>query len=205
MASNPYRNEADLIAACLAGEPAAWNCFTARYRRLIRTTAARIRARHRTASADTDDLESHIYQRLLEDDMRRIRAWQGRARFSTYLVQVTRNLALDYYALRSQRPVPEEYQAHVEEQFVPQTLEDQEIQNARRVAFRKALEDLPDKQALIIRLRLEGKTLNEIAAITNRPPGTIAVENSRAIEKLRRASEMMLKQISTDHQNDALP
>ena len=185
-----------LIEACLAGQPEAWNQFTVQYRRLIRSTAARVRARYQSTSADTDDLESHIYQRLLEDDQRRIRAWQGRARFSTYLVQVTRNLALDYYDLRNQRPVPEEYQAQVEESYVGETLEDQEVQEARKNAFRQALDELPAKQALIIRLRLEGKTLGEIATITGRPLGTISVENSRAIEKMRHNAQYILSQFN---------
>lgn len=196
MSSHLYSNEVALIEACLAGQPEAWNQFTLQYRRLIRSTAARIRARYQSTSADTDDLESHIYQRLLEDDQRRIRAWQGRARFSTYLVQVTRNLALDYYDLRNQRPVPEEYQAQVEESYVGETLEDQEVQEARKNAFRQALDELPAKQALIIRLRLEGKTLGEIATITGRPLGTISVENSRAIEKMRHNAQHILSQFN---------
>jgi RNA polymerase sigma factor (sigma-70 family) len=194
MASNTYRDETALIGACLAGDSAAWDAFSRQYRRLIRTTAARIRRSYPGASTDTDDLESHLYQRLLEDDCRRLRAWQGRARFSTYLVQVTRNLVLDYYALRNQRPVPEAYQAHMERSCVPET--EDEWMEARKEAFRRALTQLSPKQATIIRLRLEGRTLNEIAQITNRPPGTVAVENSRAMEKLRHLSDTILKQIN---------
>lgn len=196
MPSNLYRNEVELIEACLTGAPEAWSQFTAQYRRLIRTTAARVRSRHSSHSTDTDDLESHIYQRLLEDDRRRIRAWQGRARFSTYLVQVTRNLALDYYDLRHQRPVPEAYQAEMEEAYVGEPLEEQEVQQAQKAAFRQALEELPAKQALIIRLRLEGKTLSEIAAITSRPLGTVSVENSRAIEKIKVKAERILSKFN---------
>jgi len=196
MPSNFYRDESALIEACLAGHPEAWDQFTVQYRRLIRSTAARVRARYQSVSADTDDLESHIYQRLLENDRRRIRAWQGRARFSTYLVQVTRNLAMDYYDLRNQRPVPEEYQTQMEESYVGEALEEQELQQARKDAFRQALDELPAKQAILIRLRLEGKTLNEIAAITGRPLGTISVENSRAIEKIRSKAERILRQFN---------
>lgn len=152
------------------------------YRRLIRSTAAQLRHRQDVASVDTDDLEHHIYQKLLEDDRRRLRAWQGRARFSTYLVQVTRNLVLDYYALRNKGPLAEEYQASDE---VEHDAGEEEAQTLRRAAFDSVLKSLPEKQAILIRLRLEGKTLNEIAEITGRPLGTISVENSRALVKLR--------------------
>lgn len=194
MSSNLYGNETELIAACLAGDATAWDQFATQYRRLIRTTAARIRSRYQTASTDTDDLESYVYQRLLEDDRRRIRAWQGRARFSTYLVQVARNLIMDYYALRNQRPIPEDYQAHLEGAYHATDACDQESYDERKAAFQLALEKLPPKQALILRLRLEGKTLSDIAAITNRPLGTISVENSRAMEKMRSAMTHQIKQ-----------
>ena len=182
MTSHLYKTDNELIEACLAENPAAWERFMTQYRRLIRSTAAQLRRRYEVASIDTDDLEHHIYQKLLEDDRRRIRAWQGRARFSTYLVQVTRNLVMDYYALRNKGPLAEEYQ--VCEQVEYDAGED-EHQSQRRVAFEAALKSLPEKQALLIRLRLEGKTLNEIAEITRRPLGTVSVENSRALAKLR--------------------
>lgn len=182
MSSHSYRTDNELIAACLAEEPAAWESFMTQYRRLIRSTSAQLRRRYEVASIDTDDLEHHIYQKLLEDDRRRIRAWQGRARFSTYLVQVTRNLVMDYYALRNKGPLVEEYQ--VCEEVEHDAGEDEE-QSLRRVALETVLRSLPEKQALLIRLRLEGKTLQEIAEITGRPLGTISVENSRALTKLR--------------------
>ncbi|MBI2433271.1 MAG: sigma-70 family RNA polymerase sigma factor [Candidatus Hydrogenedentes bacterium] len=185
MSSNLDRSEQELIAACLAGAPGAWDQFMIQYRRVIRATAGRLCQRYRDSSTDTDDLEHHVYQKLMEDNHRRIRAWQGRAKFSTYLVQITRNLVLDYFALRKKAPDVEAYQAHLERAKDGPKLEDEEINDARRAALRKALESLPEKQALIIRLRLEGKSLCEIAAITNRPLGTVSVENSRALEKLR--------------------
>lgn len=155
------------------------------YRRLIRSTSAQLRRRYEVASIDTDDLEHHIYQKLLEDDRRRIRAWKGRARFSTYLVQVTRNLVMDYYALRNKGPLADEYEASTEGRVVEHDAGEEEEQVQRRMAFEKTLKALPEKQALLIRLRLEGKTLTEIAAITRRPLGTVSVENSRALAKLR--------------------
>jgi RNA polymerase sigma factor (sigma-70 family) len=195
MSSNQYRNEADLIAACLAGDQVAWEQFTERYRRIIRSTVAQIRRSYQSRSTDTDDLESHVYQRLLEDDKRRIRKWQGRSKFSTYLVQVVRNLSLDYFALRNQRPVPEEYQYHVEETGKEEGPAETELLEVRKQAFHSAMKILPAKQALIIQLRLEGKTLSEISAITKRPAGTISVENSRAMAKLRVALSHTLDQL----------
>lgn len=191
MTSNLYRTDTELIEACLAEEPAAWERFMSQYRRLIRSTSAQLRRRYEVASIDTDDLEHHIYQKLLEDDRRRIRSWKGRARFSTYLVQVTRNLVMDYYALRNKGPLAEEYEVCEQVEY---DAGEEEIESHRRAAFAAVLKTLPEKQALLIRLRLEGKTLNEIAEITRRPLGTISVENSRAMVKLRLGIEAWMNE-----------
>ena len=63
----------------------------------------------------------------------------------------------------------------------------------------KAIQELPPNQALIMCLRLKGKTLRKIADITNRPVGTISVENSRALEKLRAA----MKELADDEEIDS--
>lgn len=199
MTSHLYRTDNELIEACLADDAAAWEKFMTQYRRLIRSTTAQLRRRYEVASIDTDDLEHHIYQKLLEDDRRRIRSWKGRARFSTYLVQVTRNLVMDYYALRNKGPLAEEYEASAGDRSVEYDAGEEEEQSQRRAAFDTALKALPEKQALLIRLRLEGKTLNEIAEITRRPLGTISVENSRALARLR-AGILALMNEQDDHE-----
>lgn len=187
MTSNRYKSDDALIAACLADDPDAWSHFMAQYRRLIRSTSAKVRHKNDVASVDTDDLEHHIYQKLLEDDRRRLRAWQGRSRFSTYLVQVTRNLVIDYYALRDKGPLAVEYPLEAPAADPGAEAAREEQDTLRRAVFESAMKQLPEKQAILIRLRMEGKTLSEIATITGRPLGTIGVENSRAMTRLREA------------------
>ena len=63
-----------------------------------------------------------------------------------------------------------------------ESLEESEI-----AALTEAIDRLPDKQAMIMRLRLEGKSLRDIAEFMHIPQGTAFVENSRALERLRRA------------------
>lgn len=177
-----YETEQELIAACLSGEPEAWHAFKQRYARLIRAAALR------TSSVDEatlDDLEAIVYQKLLEDRCRRVRAWQGRARFSTYLVQVTRNLVLDW--LDSQRrsvdtlPLDDRMDA-------PSADHDPGVDEAvalQAKALHDAIARLPERQAVIMRMRLAGQSLRDIAHLLGRPVGTVSVESSRAMEKLR--------------------
>ena len=177
-----YETEQELIAACLSGEPEAWHAFKQRYARLIRAAALR------TSSVDEatlDDLEAIVYQKLLEDRCRRMRAWQGRARFSTYLVQVTRNLVLDW--VDSQRrsvntlPLDDRTDAPAASQE-PGT---DEAVACQAKALHEAIARLPERQAVIMRMRLAGQSLRDIAHLLGRPVGTVSVESSRAMEKLR--------------------
>jgi RNA polymerase sigma factor (sigma-70 family) len=83
---------------------AAWTLFLARYHRLIGATIAR-----RTPSAeDARDAFADICDRLSEDDLARLRRFHEapahRAKFSTWLVVVVRNLAIDCRRAREGRP-----------------------------------------------------------------------------------------------------
>lgn len=177
-----YETEQELIAGCIAGEPDAWGEFKARYRRLIRATVARASS---VDDSTIDDLEATVYQKLLEDRCRRMKAWRGRARFSTYLVQVTRNLVLDWFDTQK-RTLPSV--AMEEQPDVAGEMPDYgatEEMEAQAAALHEAIRALPERQALILRLRLEGQSLRDIAGLLGRPVGTVSVESSRAMERVR--------------------
>jgi RNA polymerase sigma-70 factor (ECF subfamily) len=171
-----------LVAACIAGDGEAWLQFKRQYERLIRATAARV---SRLDDTRLDDVEATVYQKLLEDRCRRMRAWKGRARFSTYLVQVTRNLVLDWVAME-QRRVAAPLDDAPEPAADAHDHEAEEVYAEQVTALGEALEALPEKQAIIMRLRLKGHSLREIAQLLNRPVGTVSVENSRAMARLRK-------------------
>lgn len=183
MTSNLYESEAPLIRACSEGDADAWVRFRAQYGRLIRATASKVCGFDEESVAD---LEAITYQKLLEDRCRRLHAWQGRSRFSTYLVQVVRNLSLDWLD-KERRTI---HGAPLEDSPEPATAEtesyeESEYHAAQVAALKEAIKKLPEKQAIIIRLRLEGKSLRDIAHVLNRPIGTVSVENSRALTRLR--------------------
>ena len=179
-----YESEQELISACIAGEPDAWVALKQRYQRLIRATVARTSA---VDEATVDDLEALMYQKLLEDRCRRLRNWRGRARFSTYLVQVTRNLVLDWVDTQKRTlstvPMDDRMDAPTESA----DLAGQEETQLHAGLLHEAILALPEKQAVIMRLRIEGKSLRDIAHLLKRPVGTVSVENSRAMERLRTA------------------
>lgn len=83
---------------------AAWDRFIERYRRLIFATI-------RHFLSDNDDVMdafAHVCEGMRADDLRRLRVYAAepvhRARFSTWLVVVVRNLVIDWIRSREGRP-----------------------------------------------------------------------------------------------------
>lgn len=177
-----YESELDLIRSCAEGDPDAWACFRQRYQRLIRAVAMRTSAMD---ESHLDDLEATVYQKFLEDRCRRLRAWRGQARFSTYLVQVTRNLVLDWVDAQKRTIATTPIDDRTEAMAAVRDVELDEEVALQHAALRAAIEALPEKQAVIMQLRIEGKSLRDIAQLLRRPVGTISVESSRAMERMR--------------------
>ena len=187
--SNESDDESALIAACAQGDGEAWQAFMERYGRLMTTTASQVRRKYGARHCETQDMAAFVHERLLVDGCRRLRAWRGKSKFSTYLVQITKNLAIDYIRAHN-RDVLVSNAAEA-----PEWLQNPGIARAAYVeepeiaALREAINRLPDKQAMIMRLRLEGMSLREIAEFMRIPEGTAFVENSRALERLRRTMQ----------------
>lgn len=82
----------------------AWTLFLARYHRLIGATVSRCIA----DSEDALDVFAHVCEQLAENDLARLRRFHEtpahRAKFSTWLVVVVRNLAVDWKRARDGRP-----------------------------------------------------------------------------------------------------
>ncbi|MCC6144086.1 MAG: sigma-70 family RNA polymerase sigma factor [Candidatus Hydrogenedentes bacterium] len=192
MSSDEHEMELAIVEACGRGDAQGWDRFVKQYGRLIRATVARICQRFGTSETELDDIVGHVYEKLIEDDCRRITAWRGRARLSTYLVQVVRNLVLDYQAKATRAPNGVSLDTIAEPPVAAvdhgQTEEDEQ----RLRALYTALDRLPSGYAVIVRMRLEGYSLRDIAAAQKKPVGTISVENSRALKKLKTTIDEIL-------------
>jgi RNA polymerase sigma factor (sigma-70 family) len=186
MASITGRKEHGHIRRCIDGDPAAWAEFRRLYDPVIRRAVYNIVQTHTGRYQLLEDVVAEVYEALLEDDCRRLRKWRGEASFQTYLMRVARNKAIDTMKGKARRDILRYFRE------VPDWLADclspaeREEAALRQDALREALALLSTKQQDIIRMRLEGKSLRAIANEMEIPSGTVAVENSRAIEKLRR-------------------
>jgi len=190
MPSNDYIEDQALLSACALGTDGAWNEFIDRFGRLIALTVNTACLRWDGHGREEKDLVSHVYQRLIENDYARLRSWRGESKFSTYLVQITKNTAIDYLR-RKQSYFERNLMTPFDESNGPV---DPPSAPAREAAteedldrLRVAIEALSPRQRLIMRLRMKGHSLREISDILNLPRGSVFGDNSRALEALRKA------------------
>jgi len=167
----------------------AWSAFLEAYSRLLLHTA-RTTAKDREAAMDA---YAYILEKQREDQFRRLRAYTagGRAKFTTWLVVVTRRLVLDHRRTRYGRDRSPETGREHERLEVRRRLADlisesadiDEIGDAttgdpgrtlradeRRKALAEALGELDPRDQLLLNLRfVDGLAGREIAEIMGLP------------------------------------
>jgi RNA polymerase sigma-70 factor, ECF subfamily len=96
VASGGAGGDLRLVARLVAGDGQAWRAFVQRYGRLVLTrgiATARELGRPLDA-AGAEDLCAEVFSRLVADDCRILRHYEGRSMLSTWLCVVTRRIAI---------------------------------------------------------------------------------------------------------------
>jgi len=167
----------------------AWDRFLEAYHRLVLHTALRA-TRNRDAAMDG---YSFVLEKLREDDFRRLRAFEGtgRAKFTTWMVVITRRMVLDHQRSRYGRQRGEETEATRDQLSARRRLADLvsdvvDIEATpdstaadpglalrlaeRRAALARALSELKPADQLLLNLRfVDGATGREIADLLGMP------------------------------------
>lgn len=182
-----------LIEACTNGDSRGWRDFMAKYETLIEATALGFMRQAHLKSYETTDLMGMVYEKLLEDNCRRLRAWRGRAKLSTYLVQISRNVLIDKVVRGEKVRVRTSLHGSSERYGRAAAVGQDESKEIRLALMREAMDTLPERQMVILRLRMEGKSLRDIARMLGKPTGTVSVDNSRALAHLRQFVNDRLK------------
>ena len=193
------QTDAMLVAACRAGQPAAWRALVARYQRLIYTVARRAGLNEH----DGADVLQACFQALLQQ----LNQLQQPDRLQAWLVTLARREALHLLAERrrktgglptggargstdgsdaedplTQIPSPDPLPA---EQL--QALQDQD-------RVRRALATLDTRSRALLTglyLRDPAATYDELAIELDMAPGSIGPTRQRCLDKLRRALEAL--------------
>jgi RNA polymerase sigma-70 factor, ECF subfamily len=179
--------EADLLARCVRGVPSAWEEFLARYRDVLER-AARATLLRVIGSVREDDLEAIVETTLLgivKDDFATLRSFAGRSSLSGYLQAVTTKVALNHVRGERRkgwlrfRPLDAAADAPAAD---PPAAEDPQ----RMAALQRALEELPARDQLILKLfHLDGAGYKEIASLLGLSPNAVSPALIRARQKLR--------------------
>lgn len=87
----------ELVRRCIKGEPDAWETFVRSHLDLLYALVAKILRPQLQFEADPEieDVLQAVFTKLWADDRRRLRAFEGRSRLSTWLVVIARREALD--------------------------------------------------------------------------------------------------------------
>lgn len=179
--------EEDLISRCVRGVPRAWEEFLARYRDVLER-AARATLLRVLGSVRDDDLEAVVEAALMaivKDQCAVLKSFAGRSSLAGYLQAITTRIALNH--LRGERrkgwlrfrpldAVAETPAAEPSEPGDPELLG----------RLRKALEELPPRDRLILKLfHLDGAGYKEIASVMGLSPNAVSPALIRARQKIR--------------------
>lgn len=182
--AEPHRplttEDADLVQACLAREPGAWDGFVDRFAGLFFWIVDRTAAQRQlpVSAADRDDLVAEILLECLRDDAAVLRGFAGRSSLPTYLTVVARRVAVRglLRTLDAARAGTDGEPAVTDA--------------ATRIADHEQVESLLGRldadEARLVRLHhLEARSYGEISRITGMPLGSIGPALSRARAKMR--------------------
>jgi RNA polymerase sigma factor (sigma-70 family) len=171
----PETADADLVAACRAGDERAWSLLVERYSRYVYAIAVQ---GFRLGDQDAEDVFQETFARAYE----RLDQLRDDSAVRPWLAQLTRRLCLD----RIQRASRTELQAETEPADIDDTLE--RLDEA--FAVRQSLEQLSEPcRDILDRFFARDESYRTIGEELGLPPGTIASRISRCLAKLRTALE----------------
>ena len=188
-------NDAELIERCIKKDLAAWSIFVKKYSGLIHVAIANRMKKHGifVSPADIDDIRQNVLTAIWKEN--KLETIASRQNVAYWLAIVSGNEAIAYARRRRfQEPSPLiSLSAKIAEKeledLLPSTAHgsaDRIVQDELSKRIDEAIESLPHKEKLVIKLNLmHDKKYHEIANMLNLPPGTISSYIKRARQKLK--------------------
>lgn len=184
--------ERQIIDRCIRGEARAWEVLVREFGPAVHD-AARFALRRVLGSAHDDDVEN-VYQGVLlglcDKDAHRLRLFQGRSSFKTWLTSVTVRFSLNYIRTEKRKGSLkylslDEAVADLPERDLPTEDSDD------RERLHHALDKIPPRERLILKLfYFDGLSYKSIAELLRIPMNSVSPLLIRAKESLRRHSEI---------------
>ncbi len=197
-AGDPVSEDAwhrELVSQCLAGDGEAWSRLLERFRAPISAKARRAYVRIcgvEPPAAFVEDVFQDVTMRLARNDYKALRDFQWRCSLTTYLVTIAASCATRSAGrerrlrLHWARSLDQEGSEHLHPVGDPRPM-DRLISEEESGAIMKALETLPARDRLVIRMYYwAGASPTAIARTLQTSPTYACVVLGRAIEKLRK-------------------
>jgi RNA polymerase sigma-70 factor (ECF subfamily) len=181
-------NDALLVEACVARDPAAWTEFVARFSGLILSSIARRLKKYGclVPAEDMEDIRQNLLTLIWVEG--KLETVKNRKSIACWLSIVSGNAAMEYLrrklADKNPKFVPITEVAHTE--FLQAPSEDPGNRESLET-IERAIASLPPKEGLVMRLNLLcGMEYREISEMLNMPIGTISSRIMRAKNRLRK-------------------
>lgn len=170
-------SEADLVIACVAQRPGAFDLIVERHRRQLYQLCYRFVGNHEDASDLTQDAFLRAYRGL--------RNFKGQSSLSTWLHRIGVNVCLNRVAVKVPVIEPIEARQHVDVRS--ESASDRVLRDERAVQVRAAVARLPPKQRAALVLRVyRDMSHQEIAAALGSSVGSVKANVFHAVRNLRR-------------------
>ncbi len=176
-----WKTDRELIDAVVRGEPGAADRFVDQFSAFVWAVLARDLGVPRDQAGD---LYQELFERLLENDYRRLIMWRGEGSFVSYLGPIVRRLAYDRLRARKEVQEGEEGREIADPQPGPEDLAVVEEEQAFLMDALAALK--PRDRALIAKRHLEELSYKEIAREMGLTVNHVGVALGRAEKRLVR-------------------
>jgi RNA polymerase sigma-70 factor, ECF subfamily len=180
------KSELALVAACVAGDAAAWKRFYARFEPLILRAAERALLRIGVADprAYAQDVAADVFAHLVERDHAVLGRFEGRSSLATWLRVITSRRASR--SVRRRRPGSLEEPEAVRGQG-PSPSDIAQV-SERDSILREQLETLSPRDRLALQLFYEGgRSYKEVGEALGLPPENVGTLLARARKRLAAA------------------
>jgi RNA polymerase sigma-70 factor, ECF subfamily len=170
-------DDVQLLEACRAGRPGAFDIIVERHRRSVYQLCYRFVGNHEDASDLSQDVFLRVYRGL--------GSFRGGSSFATWLYRIGVNACLNRIAAR--KPITEEINARQHVDTRTESPSERVLREERGARVREAITQLPPKQRATLVLRMyQELSHEEIAEVLGSSVGAVKANFFHALGNLKR-------------------
>lgn len=183
-------DERKLIAECIRGNARAWEQFIEDYTQAV-YDAARFTLSRVLGSAQQEDIAnvvSGVFLALCDKSFHRLKLFQGKSSFKTWVTSVTTRFSLNYIRTEKRKGSLKFAQLDDSATDIAARAEFGRLPSDEQEMLHRAIEQLPPRERLLIKLfYFDGLSYKAISDVMRMPMNSISPLMLRAKEALKKA------------------